>query len=119
MTTFLTLEELAAFYRRPPEEILADSHHAQAHEALLEGLEAGTLRAAQPQEDGPWQAVTWVKSAILLGFRLAPTAEMTGPGGVLGPAGVPGGGLSGPGGGLSGPGGGLGPGGGRTGGRQR
>lgn len=37
--------------------------------ALLDALEAGTLRAARRGDDGTWRAVPWVKRGILLGFR--------------------------------------------------
>ena len=36
---------------------------------LLEALESGTVRAAEPRADG-WEVVPWVKQGILLGFRL-------------------------------------------------
>ncbi len=36
---------------------------------LLEALESGSVRAAQPRSDG-WEVVPWVKQGILLGFRL-------------------------------------------------
>ena len=48
---------------------------------LLDGLEAGELRAAARAEDGTWSAVAWVKRGILLAFRLgvvAPTAGTEG-----------------------------------------
>ena len=44
----------------------------EAREALgrlLDALEAGQVRAAEPTTDG-WRAVDWVKRGILLGFRL-------------------------------------------------
>ncbi len=36
---------------------------------LLEALESGSVRAAEPRSDG-WEVVPWVKQGILLGFRL-------------------------------------------------
>ena len=36
---------------------------------LLEALESGSVRAAEPGSDG-WHVVPWVKQGILLGFRL-------------------------------------------------
>ena len=36
---------------------------------LLEALESGSVRAAEPRADG-WEVVPWVKQGILLGFRL-------------------------------------------------
>jgi 2,3,4,5-tetrahydropyridine-2-carboxylate N-succinyltransferase len=44
---------------------------------LLEALERGELRAAERRSDGEWQAVTWVKQGILLGFRIAQVIDMT------------------------------------------
>lgn len=44
---------------------------------LLSALEAGTVRAAQRGEDGRWQAVTWVKQGILVGFRVGAMRDMS------------------------------------------
>jgi 2,3,4,5-tetrahydropyridine-2-carboxylate N-succinyltransferase len=82
-------EELGAFYAREDGEILADDALADAHEALLRGLESGTLRAARPvaagaEDGGPasrWRAEVWIKRAILLGFRAFPTVPVEGWGG--------------------------------------
>jgi 2,3,4,5-tetrahydropyridine-2-carboxylate N-succinyltransferase len=41
-----------------------------AFQRLKAGLNAGTLRAAEPGPDGRWQVNAWVKTGILLGFRL-------------------------------------------------
>ncbi|MEX2472119.1 MAG: 2,3,4,5-tetrahydropyridine-2,6-dicarboxylate N-succinyltransferase [Gemmatimonadota bacterium] len=41
---------------------------------LLDALERGEVRAAEPGPDG-WQAVPWVKSGILLAFRSGSTKE--------------------------------------------
>ena len=46
-------------------------------------LESGEVRAAQRGADGRWQAVPWVKRAILLGFRLGRVVEMSPAGGVF------------------------------------
>ena len=54
-----------------------------AVEAVLEGLDAGTLRAAE-KRDGAWTANEWVKKAILLSFRLNDMAIIEGgPGGAV------------------------------------
>lgn len=53
--------------------LAADAMPADAEQAvneLLDGLEAGTLRAAERGADGTWRAVPWVKRGILLGFRV-------------------------------------------------
>lgn len=68
---------LHAFYTRTAEEVLADPRLPEMHEALLGELEAGILRAAEPTEGG-WRVNTWVKQAILLGFRHTSLAEMPG-----------------------------------------
>lgn len=41
-----------------------------AFERLKAGLNAGVIRAAERQADGTWRTNAWVKSGILLGFRL-------------------------------------------------
>jgi 2,3,4,5-tetrahydropyridine-2-carboxylate N-succinyltransferase len=61
--------ELKAFFERPLEALMADAGWPAAHAALLTALEAGSVRAAQKAADGSWQAVRWVKEAILIGFR--------------------------------------------------
>jgi 2,3,4,5-tetrahydropyridine-2-carboxylate N-succinyltransferase len=44
--------------------------------ALLEALEAGRVRAAEPDVEGAgWRVNPWVKQGILLGFRLAENRE--------------------------------------------
>ena len=42
----------------------------EAFQALKTALNAGTVRAANRRADGTWQVNPWVKSGILLGFRL-------------------------------------------------
>jgi 2,3,4,5-tetrahydropyridine-2-carboxylate N-succinyltransferase len=58
--------------------VLADRAWSEAHEALLQALEQGHLRAASRQEDGRWVANAWVKQAILAGFRATATEAMPG-----------------------------------------
>jgi 2,3,4,5-tetrahydropyridine-2-carboxylate N-succinyltransferase len=72
--------DLQAFYDRAPELIQADGDLPRAHAALLAALEAGTLRAAEPDGHGGWAANAWVKSAILAGFRATRIEPMDGPG---------------------------------------
>ncbi len=45
--------------------------------ALLDALEAGTVRAAERGADGTWRAVPWVKRGILLGFRVGRIVEQS------------------------------------------
>ena len=47
-------------------------------EALLDALEAGTIRAAEKGDDGTWRANGWVKRGILLGFRLGAIVDLSG-----------------------------------------
>ena len=44
-------------------------------DAVLDALERGELRAARREQDGKWQAVPWVKRAILLAFRISPVVS--------------------------------------------
>src|SRR5512140_2605264 len=48
----------------------AEHHARSAFSAFKEALERGEVRAAERGEDGQWHVNTWVKYAILLGFRL-------------------------------------------------
>lgn len=64
--------ELEAFFARDDAALAADPAWPEAHEALLRALEAGRLRAAARGDDGRWQAVAWVKRAIVTGFRRSP-----------------------------------------------
>jgi 2,3,4,5-tetrahydropyridine-2-carboxylate N-succinyltransferase len=67
------IEELAA---TPAGQALPDSAEATI-ETLLAGLEAGTIRAAERDAAGRWNAVPWVKRGILLGFRAGHLADMS------------------------------------------
>lgn len=75
----MTPAQLQAFYARPLEVLGADPAWPEAHAALLDALEAGALRAAEPDGEG-WRVNAWVKEAILAGFRLTALAEQPGPG---------------------------------------
>ncbi len=62
-----------AFERRA--ELTPDSATGelrQAVEQVLDGLERGDLRVAEPGGDGAWQVNQWLKKAVLLYFRLTP-----------------------------------------------
>ena len=62
---------IEALQTTPDDEALEDpGAAARAIQALLDALNAGTVRAAARQEDGTWAAHGWVKQGILLGFRL-------------------------------------------------
>jgi 2,3,4,5-tetrahydropyridine-2-carboxylate N-succinyltransferase len=70
--------ELEAFFARDDAALMADASWPAAHEALLVALEAGRVRAAARADDGAWNAVTWVKRAILVGFRRSPLERLDG-----------------------------------------
>lgn len=50
-----------------------------AFDELKAGLEAGTIRSAQPDVSAPsgWRVNTWVKQGILLGFRFGDIVDMS------------------------------------------
>jgi len=52
----------------------------QVFEHSLALMERGEIRAARRGADGRWEAVPWVKRAILLGFRIGKVVEMSGGG---------------------------------------
>jgi len=49
-------------------------------EAVLDALDAGAVRVAEPI-DGGWRVNQWLKKAVLLSFRLTDSAPISGPGG--------------------------------------
>lgn len=51
-----------------------------AVEAALAGLDAGSLRVAEPASGGGWQVNQWLKKAVLLSFRLNDNSLISGPG---------------------------------------
>lgn len=61
----------------------ADADPAEARKLaarLLLALERGDVRSAEPDGDGGWRAVPWVKHGILLAFRHGKTAPFSGAG---------------------------------------
>jgi 2,3,4,5-tetrahydropyridine-2-carboxylate N-succinyltransferase len=73
-------EYLREFFERDYEAVAADPAVESAHEALLQHLEAGTLRSAERGKGGDWTANAWIKRAILAGFKRTKTIEYEGPG---------------------------------------
>lgn len=69
---------LRAFYECDPAQAAADPRFSEAHAALLELLESGQLRAAEPDGAGGWRVNAWVKQAILTGFRAFPLEAQPG-----------------------------------------
>lgn len=61
-------EDIAPFLERVP--VGAEHEALVAFKAFKTALERGTVRAAERADDGQWRVNTWVKQAILLGFRL-------------------------------------------------
>jgi 2,3,4,5-tetrahydropyridine-2-carboxylate N-succinyltransferase len=76
----VTPDDLKTFFDRTPEDVMADPEHGRAHHRLLAALEAGELRAAEPDGQGGWRTNAWVKQAILAGFRATKIESMDGPG---------------------------------------
>lgn len=66
------IDELRAAIERYAEGVPGGEENVAlaAFQALKTGLNAGTLRAAERDESGVWRANSWVKTGILLGFRL-------------------------------------------------
>ncbi|NOX39287.1 MAG: 2,3,4,5-tetrahydropyridine-2,6-dicarboxylate N-succinyltransferase [Alphaproteobacteria bacterium] len=50
----------------------------EAIEDTLNALDGGTLRVAEPRDDGNWHVNQWAKKAVLLGFRLNDMSEQSG-----------------------------------------
>ncbi len=76
----MNLDDLKSFYSQSADSIASDPHRSQAHEALLAALESGSLRAAEPAGNGDWRVNTWVKQAILSGFRNSSMQDLSVPG---------------------------------------
>ena len=68
--------KIEEFYSQPADKLGREA--LKAFNELKAGLNAGTLRAAEPDPASPtgWRANAWVKKGILLGFRLGRIVEM-------------------------------------------
>ncbi len=53
----------------------AEQEARSAFDTFKAALESGVVRAAERSEAGQWSVNTWVKQAILLGFRLGQLAK--------------------------------------------
>jgi 2,3,4,5-tetrahydropyridine-2,6-dicarboxylate N-succinyltransferase len=77
-----SIADLEARFNDP---LLLDSGAPLVHDAqvlfdtAMAHLERGDIRAARRDEQGNWHAVTWVKRAILLGFRIGHVQAMDSP----------------------------------------
>ncbi|MEQ9399909.1 MAG: 2,3,4,5-tetrahydropyridine-2,6-dicarboxylate N-succinyltransferase [Longimicrobiales bacterium] len=73
----MTVSDLQALIESLTAEAEPDRDRAREAVAhLLDALSVGTVRAAEPGDDG-WRAVPWVKKGILLAFRTGTTAAFT------------------------------------------
>jgi 2,3,4,5-tetrahydropyridine-2,6-dicarboxylate N-succinyltransferase len=82
MQEIMDAAALRTWFERPAEALLNDKTWEAAHAALLDHLERGEVRSAEPDAQGNWRANAWVKAAILLGFRrtqTVPTPDAGGP----------------------------------------
>jgi 2,3,4,5-tetrahydropyridine-2-carboxylate N-succinyltransferase len=72
MTTSTSLEQTIEHFFAAGPAAIGDTSALAAFQELRDGLEAGTLRSAEPDASQPtgWRVNTWVKRGILLGFRL-------------------------------------------------
>src|SRR6187402_1344459 len=69
----MSMQEIieAAWHNRG---LLQDKHTVNTINEVIEQLDLGQLRVAQPMPDGSWQVNEWVKKAVILYF---PTRKMT------------------------------------------
>lgn len=51
-------------------ELLHQAEVVEAVARVMEGLDSGSLRVAEPNTDGTWEVHEWVKQAVLLNFPL-------------------------------------------------
>ncbi|MFN0032963.1 MAG: 2,3,4,5-tetrahydropyridine-2,6-dicarboxylate N-succinyltransferase [Flavobacteriales bacterium] len=51
-------------------ELLQQKEVQQAINSVIDALDRGTLRVAQPQENGTWQVNEWVKKAVVMYFPI-------------------------------------------------
>ena len=74
----VSLESKIEEYFAAGAAIIGDKNALAAFQELREGLEAGTLRAAEPDATTAlgWRVHAWVKRGILLGFRLGVMTAM-------------------------------------------
>jgi 2,3,4,5-tetrahydropyridine-2,6-dicarboxylate N-succinyltransferase len=81
--TFLPLQQTIDQYSSHPNLVSEPQIKAEALAAFLQlrdALEAGELRAAEPDAASPtgWRVNAWVKRGMLLGFRLGELVELPG-----------------------------------------
>jgi 2,3,4,5-tetrahydropyridine-2-carboxylate N-succinyltransferase len=80
MSTVDSLQEKIEHWFAAGATAVGNAEAMMAFLELRDGLEAGTLRAAEPDaaQASGWRVNAWVKRGILLGFRLGALEEMNG-----------------------------------------
>ncbi len=70
-------EQIEALFDKPPESYTGE--HARLFQSFKDALNAGTVRAAEPDANSPggWRVNGWVKKGILLGFRMGSIVDMS------------------------------------------
>jgi 2,3,4,5-tetrahydropyridine-2,6-dicarboxylate N-succinyltransferase len=70
-------QQIEQLFDHPPERYLLA--HAALFQSFKDALNAGEVRAAQPDEASPsgWRLNAWVKKGILLGFRIGAMTDMS------------------------------------------
>jgi 2,3,4,5-tetrahydropyridine-2-carboxylate N-succinyltransferase len=72
-------EQIEALFDNPPQSYTPE--HLRLFQEFKNGLNGGTIRAAQPDAASPsgWRVNGWVKKGILLGFRMGAIVDMSAP----------------------------------------
>jgi 2,3,4,5-tetrahydropyridine-2,6-dicarboxylate N-succinyltransferase len=68
-------EEIIRLAETPAAQL--DHTATELFEDLVEGLNNGSIRAAEPLANGSWRTNAWVKQGILLGFKLGRLTDMS------------------------------------------
>ena len=70
-------EQIETLFDKPPERY--SDKHLQLFQAFKDGLNDGSIRAAEPDTASPggWRVNAWVKKGILLGFRMGAIVPMS------------------------------------------
>jgi 2,3,4,5-tetrahydropyridine-2,6-dicarboxylate N-succinyltransferase len=78
MTQVLETTINAAWEQRGDINTATGGAIAEAVTEVMNALDSGALRVAQPTAEGGWQVNQWVKKAVLLSFRLNPLSVIGG-----------------------------------------
>jgi len=73
-------EQIEPLFDKAPDRY--DGEHLRLFQKFKDGLNDGTIRAAEPDATSPtgWRVNAWVKKGILLGFRMGAVVGMSGNG---------------------------------------